>query len=207
MKLATIFLAIATVALLALALFVPSMAEQKDILLQVALGTGALSAVAQLIPSKEGANNAPALAATTAAQQSVNAVDSPQQAEAEVISFLAALQEKGRLVDFLMDDVTSYDDAQVGAAARVVHEGCRVALNEVFTITPVTESAEGTTISVPASHRADEYRLTGKLSGQPPFDGTVVHRGWRTTKTKLPQIIVPDGELPCIAPAEVEVKA
>ena len=105
-----------------------------------------------------------------------------------------------------MDDVTAYDDAQVGAAARVVHEGCRAALDECFTIAPVTESAEGTTISVPATHRADEYRLTGKLTGQPPFNGTVVHRGWKTTKTKLPQIIVPHGELPCIAPAEIEVK-
>ena len=106
-----------------------------------------------------------------------------------------------------MDDVTGYEDAQVGAAARVVHEGCRAALQEVFTIVPVTESAEGTTISVPEPHRADEYRLTGKLTGQAPFNGTVVHRGWRTTQTKLPQIVVPDGELPCIAPAEVEVKA
>jgi hypothetical protein len=32
-------------------------------------------------------------------------------------------------VDFLMEDVTTYDDAQVGAAARVVHEGCQSALN------------------------------------------------------------------------------
>ncbi len=124
-----------------------------------------------------------------------------------MISFLAALQEKGRLVDFLMDDVTSFEDAQVGAAARVVHEGCRAALDEVFTIAPVTESAEGTTISVPAKHRADEYRLTGKLSGQAPIQRHVVHRGWRTTKTKLPQIIVPDGEVPCIAPAEIEVRS
>ena len=206
MKLATILLTLATVALIAIAMFVPSMAELKDTLLGVALATGALSLVGQFLPG-EGSKKSPALAATTATQQSVQAVNSPQQAEAEVISFLAALQEKGRLVDFLMDDVTGYEDAQVGAAARVVHEGCRAALNEVFTITPVTESDEGTTISVPADHRADEYRLTGKLTGQPPFNGTVVHRGWRTTATKLPQIVVPEGELPCIAPAEVEVQA
>jgi len=200
MKLAAILLTSATIALVGLGLFVPDMVK---LLLPGAIATGAIALIVQLLPTP-GASK-PALAAATAAQASATADSSPQRAEAEVISFLAALQEKGRLVDFLMDDVTSYEDAQVGAAARVVHEGCRAALDEVFTIAPVTESAEGTTISVPAEHRADEYRLTGKLTGQAPFNGTVVHRGWRTTKTKLPQIIVPDGQVPCIAPAEVEV--
>ena len=54
------------------------------------------------------------------------------QAEAEIVSFLAVLQERGRLVDFLMEDITTYDNAQVGAAARVVHEGCKAALREHF---------------------------------------------------------------------------
>src|SRR6478672_1510879 len=47
------------------------------------------------------------------------------QAEAEIVAFVGLLQDKGRLVDFLMEDVNSYDDTQVGAAARVVHQGCR----------------------------------------------------------------------------------
>jgi hypothetical protein len=46
-----------------------------------------------------------------------------RQAEAEVVAFIGLLQEKGRLVDFLMDDVSLYDDSRVGAAARVVHFG------------------------------------------------------------------------------------
>src|SRR5258705_92566 len=54
------------------------------------------------------------------------------QAEAEVVAFIGLLQEKGRLVDFLMDDVTLYDDSRVGAAARVVHYGCREVLREHF---------------------------------------------------------------------------
>lgn len=202
MKLAAILLTAATLAFVALGIFVP---EAPTLFFPAALATGALALIAQFL-IKPGSAKKPAVAAASVTQQSATAVASPQQAEAEVISFLAALQEKGRLVDFLMDDVTSYDDAQVGAAARVVHEGCRVALNEVFTIAPVTESPEGATISVPETHRADEYRLTGKLSGQAPFNGSVVHRGWRTTATKLPKIVVPEGELPCIAPAEVEVK-
>ena len=201
MKVAALILTVATIALVAAGLYVPDMAQ----LFPGALASGALALIAQLFTKTGTASKQPALAAATATQRSATAVGSQQQAEAEVISFLAALQEKGRLVDFLMDDVTGYEDAQVGAAARVVHEGCRAALNEVFTIVAVTESAEGTTISVPETHRADEYRLTGKLSGLAPFNGTVVHRGWRTSNTKLPQIVVPDGELPCIAPAEVEV--
>src|SRR5215471_5835123 len=34
-------------------------------------------------------------------------------AHAEIVSFLAMLQEKGRLVDFLMDNINPYNDAQV----------------------------------------------------------------------------------------------
>ena len=61
------------------------------------------------------------------------------QAETEIVSFLALLQERGRLVDFLMEDITSYDDAQVGAGARVVHQGCKAALREHFQIRSVRE--------------------------------------------------------------------
>src|SRR5271165_2926678 len=53
------------------------------------------------------------------------ALPTANQSNAEVVNFLAILQEKGRLVDFLMDDIKGYNDAQVGAAARVLHEGCR----------------------------------------------------------------------------------
>ena len=126
---------------------------------------------------------------------------------AEAIGLLSALQEQGRLVDFLMDDITSYPDAQVGAAARIVHHGCRAVLNQHFAITPVCESAEGAMISVPVSFRGDEYRLSGSLSGSAPFTGSVVHRGWKTSKVKLPRTVVPAGVLPNIAPAEVEVKS
>jgi hypothetical protein len=40
------------------------------------------------------------------------------QAEAEIVSFLASLQERGRLVDFLMEDITTYDDAGRGRCPR-----------------------------------------------------------------------------------------
>ena len=129
------------------------------------------------------------------------------QAEAEVVAFVGLLQEKGRLVDFLMEDVALYDDKQVGAAARVVHDGCRQVLHEHFKITPISEAEEGSRIAVPAGYAADEYRLTGKISGEPPFTGTLLHKGWKTESVKLPRILkTSEKSLPSIAPAQVELK-
>ena len=128
------------------------------------------------------------------------------RAEAEVVAFVALLQEKGRLVDFLMEELASYDDAQVGAAARVVHQGCRQILQEHFNISAVSEAEEGSQVTVPAGYFADEYRFVGKLSGNPPFTGKLVHKGWKTESVKLPRIVKSDGKrLSVIAPAEVEV--
>jgi hypothetical protein len=129
------------------------------------------------------------------------------QAEAEIVGFLATLQERGRLVDFLMEDITTYDDAQVGAAARVVHEGCKAAMREHFNIRSVREENEGSFITIPVGYTADEYRLIGNIRGAGPFSGTLVHRGWKTEWVKLPRILRVNSErLPTIAPAEVELK-
>jgi hypothetical protein len=129
------------------------------------------------------------------------------QAEAEVVSFLALFQEKGRLIDFLMEDISSFSDAQVGAAARVVHSGCAAVLKENFAVCPVRDEREGDRVSVPAGYAADEYRLIGRIAGEAPFSGTLVHRGWKTGEVKLPRLVRRDGDrLPTIAPAEVELK-
>jgi Domain of unknown function (DUF2760) len=127
------------------------------------------------------------------------------QAESEIVAFFALLQEKGRLVDFLMEDVAGYDDAEVGAAARVIHQGCRQVLQEYFKISPVSDAQEGTQVTVPAGYTTDQYRVVGKLSGKPPFTGTLLHKGWKTEFVKLPRIVT-SGRLPSIAPAEVEIK-
>ena len=125
-------------------------------------------------------------------------------AEAEIVAFFALLQEKGRFVDFLMEDLASYEDAEIGAAARVVHEGCKQVLQEHFKLHPISVAEEGSQITVPAGFAADEYRLVGKLSGDPPFTGKLVHKGWRTDTVKLPRL-VDARRLPAIAPAEVEL--
>jgi hypothetical protein len=126
------------------------------------------------------------------------------QAESEIVAFFALLQEKGRLVDFLMEDLASYQDAEIGAAARVVHEGCKQVLQEHFKIHPIADAEEGAEITVPAGFAADEYRLVGKLSGDPPFTGKLVHKGWKTDTVKLPRLL-DVRRLPAIAPAQVEL--
>lgn len=128
------------------------------------------------------------------------------QAEAEVVAFVGLLQEKGRLVDFLMEDLTSYEETQVAAAARIVHQGCRQVLQEHFKITAVSQAEEGSQVTVPTGYAADEYRLVGKVSGNPPFSGKLIHKGWKTESVTLPRIVKLDEKrLPSIAPAEVEL--
>jgi hypothetical protein len=130
-----------------------------------------------------------------------------RHADAEIVSFLAMLQARGRLVDFLMDDINTYDDAQVGAAARVVHAGCKAALLEHFRISPVRAESEGSTVQVAAGYPPDEYRLVGKISGPAPFSGVLVHHGWKTDAVNLPRVLRSStNRLPAIAPAEVELK-
>ena len=129
------------------------------------------------------------------------------RADAEIVAFLGMLQEKGRLVDFLMDDINAYNDAQVGVAARVVHAGGKGVLQECFSIHPVRTEQEGSRVQVPAGYSADEYRLVGKITGQAPFSGVLVHRGWKTDTVNLPQVLhTATGRLPAIAPVEVELR-
>jgi hypothetical protein len=127
-------------------------------------------------------------------------------ADAEVVSFLGLLQEKGRFVDFLMGDVAGFSDAEVGAASRVMHEGCKAVLTEHFGVKPLREEGEGSKVTVPEGYAPDDYRLVGRISGEAPFTGTLVHHGWRAEWVKLPRLIRTNADkLPAIAPAEVEL--
>ena len=120
---------------------------------------------------------------------------------------LAQLQEKGRFVDFLMEDITAFPDAQVAAAARVVHQGCAAVIREYFDISPVHEGKEGERVTVDAADPG-RYRLSGKVTGNGPYAGVVVHRGWRTAKLALPHFARRvDGASPnIISPIEIDVR-
>ena len=120
------------------------------------------------------------------------------------LQLLALLQRDARLIDFVGEDLSSYDDAQIGAAARVVHAGCARVLREHFTIEPVRAEAEGTRITLPAGFDAAAVKLTGNVVGQPPFSGTLMHRGWRVAEIRLPRI-AEGHDVRVLAPAEVEL--
>ncbi|HEY8042012.1 MAG TPA: DUF2760 domain-containing protein [Polyangiaceae bacterium] len=120
------------------------------------------------------------------------------------LQLLSLFQREGRLVDFLQQDVASFPDADVGAAARVVHEGCRKALRAHADIEPVREEAEGARVRLEAGFDADQVKLVGEVKGQPPYEGVLRHRGWRATRLELPTMVgAHDAKI--LAPAEVEL--
>lgn len=120
------------------------------------------------------------------------------------LQVLGLLQKEARFVDFIKEDITAYSDADIGAAARVVHEGCKKTLNEYFNLTPIRSEQEGNRINVPAGFDASLLRLTGNIVGSAPFNGTLVHKGWQVTDVKLPKLT--QGHNPkIIAPAEIEL--
>lgn len=173
---------------------------------QVLVITSLIVAIALLLMIFKGKNPSEAPQAAVAEAVKPKPTAAPQnQAEAEVVMLLGILQEKGRFIDFLMEDITPHSDADVGSVARAVHQGCKEALNEHFHIEPISSAGEGASITVPAGYSADEFRLVGDLSGEAPFTGKIVHKGWKTTSVKLPRVLKTD-RLPAIAPAQVEVK-
>jgi hypothetical protein len=120
------------------------------------------------------------------------------------LQLLSLFQREGRLVDFLQQDIASFPDADVGAAARVVHDGCRKALRDHATIEPVRKEDEGARVVLGQGFSPDEVKLTGGIGGQPPYAGVLRHRGWRATRLDLPQI-VGEHDARVLAPAEVEL--
>ena len=120
------------------------------------------------------------------------------------LQLLGLLQREARFVDFIQEDVAPYSDAEIGAAARVVHGGCRKLLAEHFTLAPVRAEAEGSRVTLAAGFDAAAVRLTGNVVGQAPFTGTLSHRGWRVAEVRLPQLT--DARAAAIiAQAEVEL--
>jgi hypothetical protein len=194
---------IAAILLVALsaASLVPAASEWSQALTMASLVVALILLV--MLFTATGRPPAPAPAIAEAVKPTAPAT-SRNQAEAEIITLLGIFQEKGRFVDFLMEDITPYSDADVGGVARAVHQGCKEALKEHFQIEPVSKEGEGAVITVSADQVADEFRLVGNLAGEAPFTGKIVHKGWKTPSVKLPRVLKND-RLPVIAPAQVEV--
>jgi hypothetical protein len=121
------------------------------------------------------------------------------------LRILAVLQRDGRLVDFLREDIDPYTDAQIGAAVRDIHRGCKKSLQDYLTIEPIISAAEEEQVQVPADFDPAAIRLIGNVDGKPPFRGTLKHHGWRVRAVHLPTLPATRDDTSVLSPAEVEI--
>ncbi len=127
-----------------------------------------------------------------------------QAAPDAALQLLSLLQQEARFIDFLQEDLAGFSDSDIGAVARVVHEGGQKVLADYFALETVRKEEEESRITLPEGFNATEVRLTGNVIGQPPFTGTLIHRGWRAMDVRLPKL-AEGHDASVIAPAEVEL--
>ena len=120
------------------------------------------------------------------------------------LHLVSALQKEGRLVDFFNEDLSLYEDDQIGAAVRGIHESCVKTLDKYLTCGPVVDTPEGETMTIEAGFNPEEIRLTGNVAGDPPFTGVVRHKGWKAVKTEVP-VLSEESNPDVLAPAEIEL--
>jgi hypothetical protein len=120
------------------------------------------------------------------------------------LQILGIMQRDARLVDFLMEDIASYSDDQIGAAVRELHDQCRDSIARYVTLTPVIDGVEGTYAKAPSAD-ANLVKFVGNVPAQPPAGGTLRHKGWRASKVDLPALPAKQ-DASVIAPAEIEIE-
>ncbi|CAK2316055.1 DUF2760 domain-containing protein [Vibrio crassostreae] len=120
------------------------------------------------------------------------------------MQLLSIMQQEARLIDFLKEDLTSFSDEEVGAAARVIHTGGQKVLADYVTLSHIRSEDEETRITIAEGFNPQEIRLTGNVTGNAPFNGTLVHKGWKATDMNLPKL-AENYDASVIAPAEVEL--
>lgn len=120
------------------------------------------------------------------------------------LQMLAILQRDSRLVDFLMEDISSYADDQIGAAVRELHDQCRDSMSRYVTLQPVIDGVESTFVKAPSTD-ANVVKFVGNVPAKPPSGGTLRHKGWRAVKVDLPAL-GPKQDATIIAPAEIEIE-
>ncbi|WP_222434819.1 DUF2760 domain-containing protein [Blastopirellula retiformator] len=123
----------------------------------------------------------------------------------DALVLLAALQREARFLDLFQEDLSSFADAQIGAAVRDVHRDTKATLDRIFGITRLRSEEEGTTIEVPADSNRLELRLVGSVGATPPSSARLVHAGWKATRCELPKWNGEPEAAKILAPAEAEV--
>jgi Domain of unknown function (DUF2760) len=120
------------------------------------------------------------------------------------LQMLGILQRDSRIVDFLMEDISSYEDEQVGAAVRAMQTSARDALVRYVSLEPIVDGVEGT-FTKPPSNDPAVVKYVGNVPAAGANGGTLRHRGWRATSISLPPLN-PRQDNSVIAPAEIEVE-
>jgi hypothetical protein len=144
-----------------------------------------------------------ALLPVTAAEAPVQS--NPADTSDRAVQMLALLQREGRFIDFALENLATYSDAQIGAAARDVHAGCRRVLERYVTLEAILPGREGEAVTVGQDQQIDpaSFHLVGNVAGQPPFRGTLLHPGWRASRVQLPSLATTGRTI--VAPAEIEL--
>ena len=144
-------------------------------------------------------------------EKAENIASNKQRAEnvdAELLNLLSLFQQKGRFLDFLMEDIAKFSSEQISAASRVVHQGCSSVLKEYFSLQPIALQTQGASITLDENFNSREYKIIGQRKSEKPLTGKLLHKGWKTQFIKLPRIVRLDINSPSnmiITPAEVEI--
>ena len=121
------------------------------------------------------------------------------------LQMLGILQRDSRLLDFMMEDISAFEDGQIGAAVRNLHDQCRDSLTRYVRLVPVIDGVEGTFTKLDTNDPG-----TVKLLGNVPASGKAAggvlrHKGWRADNVDLPQLSASQNAA-IIAPAEIEIE-
>ena len=128
----------------------------------------------------------------------------PPRPNPDPVRLLGVLQREARLLDFLMENLSAYDDQQIGASVRDIQAKSQGVIKKHLTLEPVLGQEEGSRVTVPVGFDPSSIRLVGNVSGQPPFHGTLQHAGWRVKTVSLPAPGEGQDEF-VLMPAEVEL--
>ncbi len=126
-------------------------------------------------------------------------------ARSEALTLLSTLQREARLLDFLMENLEGYSDAQVGAAARDVHRDSAEVVRRLFAPEALRQEGEGQSIEIAAGFDPTALRLTGNVQGEAPYRGTLRHHGWRAGRCDLPSWAGAEDSAMVLGAAEVEL--
>jgi hypothetical protein len=128
----------------------------------------------------------------------------PPPNPAHALQLLGILQRDSRLLDFLMEDIAAFDDEQVGAAVRSLHDQARDSLARYLSLQPVIDGVEGA-YTRPTTADPAAVKFIGNVPATKPEGGTLRHKGWRAAKMDLPALN-PKQDASIIAPAEIEIE-